>query len=221
MSVRNLLWLDELPGQFTETGWQPERDVTFESWERGLGRLLHGEKLRREQLDTLRWALGDWINYGEKRYGEKYAQAIEGMHYEPGTLANIAWITRNIPRDQRKADVPFFSHAPVASVDDPVARQSVLDTAARDKLTRHEIAQEADAAKKNTGQTITNYDGEQTTTEVIPHDKETCPTCHGLGVVPKHENVPKLQYGDDVPEEGVAAVHINGKSYPAERGEDG
>ena len=26
---------------------------------------------------SIQWCIGDWLNYGERRYGETYAQAIE------------------------------------------------------------------------------------------------------------------------------------------------
>ena len=64
---------------------------------------------------VLPWVLGDLLNYGESRYGEKYAQAIEVTGHEYQTLANYASVCRRVPMERRQAELSFSHHALVAS----------------------------------------------------------------------------------------------------------
>jgi len=36
----------------------------------------YGKGLRRAEA-AIHWIIGDWLNYGERAYGEMYAQALE------------------------------------------------------------------------------------------------------------------------------------------------
>lgn len=78
----------------------PDAPPDFESWEQV------GQFLRYVHTGTQFW-LGDWINFGEARYGEKYAQAVESTGYELKTLQTYAWVARQVPRSNRVETVPF------------------------------------------------------------------------------------------------------------------
>lgn len=96
--------------------------VPFEEWEK------LGDQLKK-CARSCNWWLGDWMNYGERVYGEKYAQAVEvtGLDYQ--TLANIAWVCANVGLSLRKENLPFSHHALVAKM--PIETQRKwLDKAA-------------------------------------------------------------------------------------------
>src|SRR5688500_1025734 len=79
---------------FTPTGLvpvDPNNPPDFESWE-SVGNFL------RYTHTGLQFWLGDWLNYGESNYGEKYAQAVGGTGYELHTLQTYAWVARQVPR---------------------------------------------------------------------------------------------------------------------------
>ena len=51
------------------------------------------------------WWLGDLLCYGEQKYGEKYAQALEvskHSEYEASTIRNAQWICEKVPPESRR-----------------------------------------------------------------------------------------------------------------------
>lgn len=94
--------LDELGVEITEQGARFTRPLSYEAWA-SLG--LSWANIQR----ALRWCVGDWLNYGEARYGEMYAQAAELTGYAPEYLQNIKWVTSRIPLERRRPSITSFS----------------------------------------------------------------------------------------------------------------
>lgn len=88
----------------------------------------------------IQFAIGDWINYGERKWGEKYTQAIEATGWERHTLINYAAVARRIPTSLRKDNLSFSHHSAVAylDIDD---RDALLDEAQECELSVREIQQ--------------------------------------------------------------------------------
>jgi hypothetical protein len=97
-------------GAATEISLDLPADMTYERYE-ALGAAL-GRAHR-----TVAWMLADWINFGERAYGEKYAQAVEVTNLRPETLMNYASVARKVPRERRRVELPFGVHAEVASLE--------------------------------------------------------------------------------------------------------
>jgi len=95
-----------------------------------------------QQLDAIqdqwRWAAGDMLLYGERRFGEEYAQATG---YKPQTVSNIMTVCRQIAPHCRRADVPFWTHYECIGLS-PEAQQALLARAANEQLTKLEVRQE-------------------------------------------------------------------------------
>lgn len=79
------------------------------------------------------WALGDWIEAGQARFGEKYAQAMDWTRYSYKHLANVTWVVRHFPFSRRREELSFGHHAAVAGLD-PKAADKALKTAVRYKM---------------------------------------------------------------------------------------
>lgn len=92
-------------------------DLSFEDWT-GVGEFLFWSKERREaELDTINWMIGDWLRFGEHKWGEKYAQAVEetGLAYQ--TLANIQYTVDKFDDPyRRRENLTFTHHAAVAAL---------------------------------------------------------------------------------------------------------
>lgn len=61
-----------------------------------------------------RWWLGDAINAGEARFGEKYSQALDASRYDYASLRNLAMVARRFQPDTIGADgeiIPGRRHA--------------------------------------------------------------------------------------------------------------
>lgn len=83
---------------------------TFDEWVRA-GNVLHQIK------DGLHFWIGDWLNYGEEHYGEKYSQAMDITGLEIGTLQNVCWVSRRIESSRRRESLSFGHHQNVARMD--------------------------------------------------------------------------------------------------------
>lgn len=99
-----------LPGKVTPTSLVLADGLPFEEWE-SAGKLL-GEISRATQ-----WWIGDWLNYGEGAYGDKYTQAMDATGLEYGTLANISWVSKHVEVSRRRENLSFSHHQEVAQFD--------------------------------------------------------------------------------------------------------
>jgi hypothetical protein len=94
----------------SETGLSVVRELSFDQWSSLMGTL--------SRMDTaFQFALGDALNYGSSRYGERYTQAIEmtGQSYQ--SLANYAWVSKAIPNERRVAGLSWTHHRVVARLE--------------------------------------------------------------------------------------------------------
>lgn len=99
-----------IPGVITETGLQLPPGLTFDQWQQV------GFTLRRINK-AWKWWVGDWLNYGERTYGEMYSQAMEETGLKYNELAQIAHVARQIDPSMRHEGLPWTSHAAVAKLD--------------------------------------------------------------------------------------------------------
>lgn len=98
-----------LPGAVSETGLDLPVDLSYEEWER-VGGVL-GRIGRAHQ-----WWVGDWLNYGERAYGEKYAQAMDTLGLEYSTVSDYAWVARAVTPSVRTETLSWSHHKQVASL---------------------------------------------------------------------------------------------------------
>lgn len=68
----NYFWIYELTRKvdFDLTRLVFKKDLKYNEWE-SLGQVL------KKAEKSVQWWLGDWLNYGEAKYGEKYSQVLE------------------------------------------------------------------------------------------------------------------------------------------------
>ena len=120
--------------RFLPTGLVVTGNPTFEEWEQCGKLLAHIQK-------RVHWWIGDWLNYGECTYGEKYAQALDETGYSYSTLATDKWVTGKIESSRRRENLRFSHHREVAGL--PVPEQDRwLDRAERENLGPKELRQE-------------------------------------------------------------------------------
>src|SRR5574341_519095 len=114
----------------TDTGLTFDDDTPIEVWAPLVERL-------QRQLKLVEWALADAINFGERAYGEDYAQWVDETGLKKRTLQNIARIGREIPSARRRAEISFSHHAEVITL--PVSEQErLLDRAQSAGMSRYE-----------------------------------------------------------------------------------
>jgi len=139
--------------------------------------------------DALPWIIGDLILYGEKRYGETYAQAIQVTGRKYDTLAGYVRVCKAIPIEERRADLPFTYHKVTAhsALSAPV-RAALLDAAEAGEYTnstelgqdvRKHIEPERVVFQPDTADCPICGDNGW---DIDKLNKAECPHCHAHGI---------------------------------------
>jgi N6-adenosine-specific RNA methylase IME4 len=123
-----------LPGAVTTTALTLPADLSFERWEQ-VGETL-GRIGRAHQ-----WWIGDWINFGERAYGEKYAQAIEDTGLDYQTTANLAWVAGKVQSSWRQETLSWSHHQEVAKLE-PAEQKRWLKRAVAEGWSSKELRRE-------------------------------------------------------------------------------
>ncbi len=124
----------------TQIGMTFDPGLSYEEWSN------IGQQLQIMHKSIGFW-IGDWLNFGERKYGEKYTQAIEENGLDYGTLRNYNWVTSQIELSRRRDNVSFSSHSEVASLE-PKQQNKLLDKAEKENLTSREVRELVKELKK-------------------------------------------------------------------------
>lgn len=84
------------------------------------------------------WALGDLFVFGERVYGEEYAQAIEAIKYSEKTVKDASWVASEFPPSRRHNALTFNHHKIVAGLQ-LNDREALLDQAEKEELSTREL----------------------------------------------------------------------------------
>jgi N6-adenosine-specific RNA methylase IME4 len=121
-----------IPGfTLSRTGLLFDGEPTYEQW-------LEAGKLLRLMEGSVHWAIGDWLSGGERRYGEKYAEAVEATGFSPQTLMNDKWVAERVEFSRRRENLTFSHHAEVAPLP-PAEQKRWLAKAEKEDWARFEL----------------------------------------------------------------------------------
>lgn len=125
------------PFSLQRTGLVVQREPTYEEWSE-IGRIL-------THVDgSVHWWIGDWLNYGERAYGEKYTQALEVTEFDYDTLKGDRWVAQQIELVRRRTNLPFSHHKEVAALppheqDELLSEAEPLPGETEPRLSRSEL----------------------------------------------------------------------------------
>lgn len=120
-----------LPGAVSSTGLELPHDLSYDDWAQvgvTLGAL--GK--------AYQWWIGDWLQFGEAAYGERYSQAMDATGLEYSTVANVASVAGKIEPSRRREKLSFGHHEAVARCE-PAEQDAWLDAAEENEWTRAEL----------------------------------------------------------------------------------
>lgn len=121
-------------GQWSKTGLDLPESLTFEDW------VEVGDKLRTVEQSVM-WWIGDWLRFGERRYGEMYAQAVELTGYSEQTLTNAKWVSSKYEISNRLENLPWAHHQ-IAAALPALERANVLFLAAENGWSQRDVRTE-------------------------------------------------------------------------------
>lgn len=85
---------DLLAAGATSTGWTAPANMTFAQWRQV------GATLQAIYKSSPIW-IGDWLNEGERRYGETYSEAITITDHSIDSLMQYKWVMGAVPPEHR------------------------------------------------------------------------------------------------------------------------
>jgi hypothetical protein len=115
--------------KFAPTRYNPPKELSFEEWGQDVATAIAMEK-------ALPWWLGDLLNLGENRWGEKYTQAVSITGIAPERLANYAYVAAQI--SFRNEKLSWTHHLVVAKLE-PGEQKMWLDTAEANEWSSKEL----------------------------------------------------------------------------------
>jgi hypothetical protein len=92
------------------------------------------------------WWLGDWLLYGERSYGSRYAHAAKVTGLDQQTLRNHATVARRFRSSRRREELSFEHHAEVCLLADG-EQETWLDRAVAGGWSRNELRRRLRAAR--------------------------------------------------------------------------
>ena len=105
--------------------------MTYEEWEDEI------KQVTKDRWETA-WKLGALLNYGERMWGEKYAQALDATHYEYNTLAKFKYVESRFQGLRRRKKLSWSHHEAVASLP-PKEADKWLDKAEANDWSRADL----------------------------------------------------------------------------------
>jgi hypothetical protein len=133
-----------LLGELTSSGWTPpRRKMPYAKW------AAEGRRLRSCHHGVL-WGVGDWLNYGEHKYGEMYAQAADSTGYNQSFLRVVKHVAGRFPPETRNALLSFSHHQEVAALD-PETAKAFLTLSEAAGWSQRELREKVNAAKDAAG----------------------------------------------------------------------
>jgi hypothetical protein len=120
--------------------WAPEQELEHPEWVRWGYRL--GAMSR-----VSNWWVGDWLQYGTTRWGEKYSEAARITGYDVKTLRNIVYVARRVSLSRRRDKLTWSHHAEIAVLE-PREQDRWLDRAIRDQLSVADLRTELRSSQR-------------------------------------------------------------------------
>lgn len=150
----NILAIHDPKYSIELTGIQFNEELSFDEWD-DLGQKLApiGK--------SIGFIIGDWINYGEIRWGNKYEEALGRTGLAYTTLAHYAYVARRVQFCFRKQNLDYTIHATVAKIKDPTEQQHWLDMAEKHSLGKRRLQKSINFGRLATEQEVAGD----------PHDK--------------------------------------------------
>lgn len=116
-------------------------EPNFEVW------AAFGETLKQVE-GAVHWWIGDWLNFGEAKYGEKYAQIIEDTGFAYATVRDDKWVASRFEVSRRRDSLSYSHHKEVAGLDE-AEQDRLLDAAIEGQYSIRQLRQaKIDSAKR-------------------------------------------------------------------------
>jgi len=91
----------------TSVAWRADQGLDLAEW------IRQGKRLGVIGRGAA-WWVGDWVNYGNETFGEKYTRAARVTGYDVQSLMNMAYVASRFEISRRRETLSWSHHAEVA-----------------------------------------------------------------------------------------------------------
>jgi hypothetical protein len=130
------------PAVMRRTSVQLDTRMSFAAW-RSIGAQIGA------RVNASAWWIGDWMAFGQSKYGRPYKEAAAATGLDYKTLRNYAVVARRFDVSRRRDTLTFQHHAEVCAMDDSY-QERWLDLAAAHQWSRGELRRRIRVARAGT-----------------------------------------------------------------------
>jgi hypothetical protein len=91
------------------TYWSPWDDLDVAEW------IIQGRRLGTIGRGVA-WWIGDWVNYGNAKFGQKYSRAARITGYDVQSLMNMSYVASRFNCSRRRENLSWSHHAELAGL---------------------------------------------------------------------------------------------------------
>lgn len=91
------------------TYWRPWDELDVAEW------IIQGRRLGTIGRGVA-WWIGDWVNYGNTKFGQKYSRAARITGYDVQSLMNMSYVASRFDCSRRRENLSWSHHAEVAAL---------------------------------------------------------------------------------------------------------
>jgi hypothetical protein len=128
------------------------------------------------------WGLGDWIRYGNTKFGEKYTRVAKITGYDAQTLTNMVYVASKFEISRRREDLSWSHHETLASLDRD-EQDHWLDRAVSEKLSVSDLRVELRSARRGPKPANSAEASTAERTLTCPHCGKQVPLSQNAGFV--------------------------------------
>lgn len=124
---------------------------------------------------NIQWLLGDWIAYGNEKFGERYARASKISGYDPQTLMNMVYVATHFPASRRRENLSWSHHEALAALG-PEDQERWLEQAVEHRWSVSDLRTMLRMSRKE-GRELTEGDEEPGDDDPASARTMRCPHC--------------------------------------------
>jgi hypothetical protein len=149
--------------------WTPGRELDAIEWA-AAGRRI-GAVGR-----SIQWLLGDWITYGNTKFGERYSRASKITGYDSQTLMNMVYVASRFSISRRRENLSWSHHEALAALPSE-EQEHWLNQAVTQRWSVSDLRIMLRTARKGECEDATIAGGEGEPEEAVHGVEVTCPNC--------------------------------------------
>ncbi len=155
----------------TPVSWQPQHAISLSQW------VSDGQRLGAIGRGV-NWWLGDWLRFGNMKFGERYVRASRITGYDVQTLMNMVYVATRFESGRRHERLSWSHHAELAALE-PEAQDEWLTRAETERLSVRDLRAELRRVLRSGDQdAIAAGRAEEAAAVTVPAESHhVCPHC--------------------------------------------